>query len=249
MESSRANAPFASSGRATQAALYSPTLSLHRDGLREIGLRMSEELATAEFRCPGVSYSISRAVHLSRLADYYPACRECPRRTDVARPFHAASAPARRGLFATARAAGSKAEGCGGVAINDIKGPSSRRGGRSGAASSRAEVRRLSCQKTASQPIVVFASDGRLATAMIVAAIVEGIRWTGCETIDLGPASARPCISHGNGKPFSRWRDLSRQSGRRVPHTLVHEILDARRAAIGRRTVGIARRVDQDAFR
>ena len=41
---------------------------------------------------------------------------------------------------------------------------------------------------------VVIASDGRLATAAIIAAIVEGVRWTGCETIDTGPASA-PCTA------------------------------------------------------
>ena len=46
----------------------------------------------------------------------------------------------------------------------------------------------------AAQPMAVVASDGRLATAAIIAAIVEGVRWTGCETIDIGPASA-PCTA------------------------------------------------------
>ena len=41
---------------------------------------------------------------------------------------------------------------------------------------------------------MVVASDGRLATAAIIAAIVEGVRWTGCEAIDIGPASA-PCTA------------------------------------------------------
>ena len=42
--------------------------------------------------------------------------------------------------------------------------------------------------------MAVVAGDGRLATAAIVAAIVEGVRWTGCETVDIGPASA-PCTA------------------------------------------------------
>lgn len=34
-------------------------------------------LTTAEFRCPGESYSISRSVHLARLEASYPKCRHC----------------------------------------------------------------------------------------------------------------------------------------------------------------------------
>src|SRR5438046_1875439 len=34
----------------------------------------------AEYRCPGEDYTISRAVHLARLAAFYPKCRECPHR-------------------------------------------------------------------------------------------------------------------------------------------------------------------------
>ena len=44
---------------------------------------------------------------------------------------------------------------------------------------------------TCPAPAVVIASDGRLATAAIIAAIAEGVRWTGCVGIDIGPASAR----------------------------------------------------------
>ncbi|HAW26943.1 MAG TPA: hypothetical protein DCY03_02320, partial [Planctomycetaceae bacterium] len=30
------------------------------------------------FQCPGEDYPISKAIHLSRLAAFYPKCRECP---------------------------------------------------------------------------------------------------------------------------------------------------------------------------
>ena len=33
--------------------------------------------------CPGDTHPISRAVHLSRLAAYFPGCRECPFRTET----------------------------------------------------------------------------------------------------------------------------------------------------------------------
>ncbi len=33
--------------------------------------------------CPGETHPISRAVHLGRLAAFYPACRECPYRADT----------------------------------------------------------------------------------------------------------------------------------------------------------------------
>ena len=39
---------------------------------------------TAEYRCPGEEYPISRAVHLGRLARFYPGCRQCLHRDDTA---------------------------------------------------------------------------------------------------------------------------------------------------------------------
>src|SRR3990172_4108806 len=41
-------------------------------------------VATAKlYVCPGETHPISRAVHLSRLAAFFPSCRECPFRTDT----------------------------------------------------------------------------------------------------------------------------------------------------------------------
>ncbi len=59
-------------------------------------------------------------------------------------------------------------------------------------------TRRLWDRCAASRPLVVFANDGRLSTAAIVAAVVEGIRWTGCEVVNLGAASA-PCMAFAIG--------------------------------------------------
>lgn len=35
------------------------------------------------FQCPGEDYPISRAIHLSRLAAFYPKCRNCPHNTET----------------------------------------------------------------------------------------------------------------------------------------------------------------------
>jgi phosphomannomutase len=39
---------------------------------------LSESAITENYRCPGEPYSITEAVHLSRLAAFYPKCRYCP---------------------------------------------------------------------------------------------------------------------------------------------------------------------------
>ena len=38
---------------------------------------------TAVYRCPDELHPITRAVHLGRLAAFYPACRQCPLRDDT----------------------------------------------------------------------------------------------------------------------------------------------------------------------
>lgn len=47
--------------------------------------RLPVLLQTAEvyFQCPGEDYPISKAIHLSRLAAFYPKCRTCPHNTET----------------------------------------------------------------------------------------------------------------------------------------------------------------------
>ncbi|MGA2253071.1 MAG: hypothetical protein ABSG53_00280 [Thermoguttaceae bacterium] len=178
---------------------------------------MIQDLSTAEYCCPGETCLISRAVHLGRLTSFHPACRQCPRRDDtvglssrqIRQLAEIGSRAQRPPLF--------HAEGVGKVAIDDLSPSVARRIAVEFARRltkpdptksphsqplSRDESRGVlpsivtspTTQDGNSQPAVVVASDGRLATAAIIAAIVEGVRWTGCETIDIGPASA-PCTS------------------------------------------------------
>ena len=148
---------------------------------------MSQGIRTTDYRCPGESYAISFAVHLGRLASFHPACRGCPRRDDT----NGLSARQTRQLAEIASWAAPcplfQAEGVSDAAINDL-GPD---------VSKRIAVefaRRIAAVGSRSGVKIAVASDGRPATGAIFAAIVEGIRWTGGEAVDLGPASA-PCTA------------------------------------------------------
>jgi hypothetical protein len=147
------------------------------------------ETCEVEYRCPGENYAISRAVHLGRLAGFYPACRDCPRREDTAglssrhvrQLAEVAVRNQRPKLF--------RAEGVGCRTINELDLPQARR------------IAIEYAARLASRPLetgvptkVIVSGDGRLATAEILAAIVEGLRWTGGEVIDIGPATA-PCTA------------------------------------------------------
>jgi phosphomannomutase len=170
---------------------------------------VKRDLVAAEYRCPGETYAVSRAVHLGRLAGYYPSCRDCPRREDT---VGLSSRQILRLADVAARAHPPKlfsAEGVGSVAIDDLD---TRRAKRIAVEFARRletaerrliETRRVSevsesstrlrcgfrCRATA-----IVGCDGRLATAAIIAAMIEGLRWSGCEVIDIGPASA-PCTA------------------------------------------------------
>jgi phosphomannomutase len=147
---------------------------------------VSEEVFEEEYRCPGETYTISRAVHLARLAGYYALCRECPRREDT-RGLSARQARRVAEAWAFACESSSRgAERLRNVTINAMTPAAAR-------AVAVEFARQVLDGCGAAQPVMVFASDGRLSTAAIVAAIAEGIRWSGCEAIDLGAASV-PCV-------------------------------------------------------
>ncbi|QDU07914.1 hypothetical protein [Gimesia aquarii] len=46
-------------------------------------LPILKQTAEIYFQCPGEDYPVSKAVHLSRLAAFYPKCRECPHREET----------------------------------------------------------------------------------------------------------------------------------------------------------------------
>lgn len=162
-----------------------------------------------EYRCPGEAGTISRSVHLGRLARFYPGCRRCGFRDDTGTlsPRHVKQlAETRhrgleRDLFTD--------EGVSGVYLNEL-GPAEARemaaalgvllrsGHPPGEEQSDGPLARSSA--TTGHGIaersreVVLAGDGRPAAAELVAAVSEGLRWSGCGVIDVGQATA-PCVA------------------------------------------------------
>jgi phosphomannomutase len=163
----------------------------------------------AEYLCPGQRHPIPRAVHLGRLARFYPGCRQCAHRDDtgtlsekqVVRLVETRLRAAPRSLF--------HEEGAEGVYRNDL---------RPGAARDMAAAlgvlllrpplplgegwgegdRVEGFASGASPPVVALAGDGRPLSADLVAAVSEGLRWSGCHVIDIGPASAG-CLTFAIG--------------------------------------------------
>lgn len=147
------------------------------------------ENAPTEYRCPGEPYPISRAVHLGRLAAYYPGCRQCPHRDDTG-----TLSPRRvKRLAETRRRADAPSlfdeTGVAGVYLNEI-GPA-----QAHSLAAAFGVWLLDQRSAAEEPpVVLMAGDGRPITPELLAAVSDGLRWAGCHVIDIGPASA-PCTA------------------------------------------------------
>lgn len=150
-----------------------------------------------EYRCPGEKSPISLAVHLGRLAAFYPACRECPHREDtgslsprqVEQLTETAAQRRPRPLF--------NDEGASGVYLDDLAPADARRI----AAAFGVLANRLAASSPVSRPLsrgphprVILAGDGRPISAELVASAADGLRWSGCDVIDIGPATA-PCLA------------------------------------------------------
>ena len=139
----------------------------------------------AEYRCPGEPYPISRAVHLGRLARFYPGCRQC-----VSRDATGTLSPRKVKRLLETRPRGQPRplfddEGASGVYLNDL-GP---RTARDMAAALGIYLRRRQPEQ-AEPPAVVIAGDGRAFAPELVAAVGEGLRWSGANVFDIGAATA-----------------------------------------------------------
>lgn len=151
--------------------------------------------------CPGEDHSISRSIHLARLAAFYPKCRDCPQRGDAV-PFVPAGvafepdpspAASRRSLFTT--------EGVRGIYLNELT--RSTAGAIAGALASlmwdemphagvpvRPEAGSPSARSGAT---VVIAHDERPSSPDMVTGVGAALRHMGCQVIDIGLAT-RPCF-------------------------------------------------------
>ena len=151
---------------------------------------------TDPYRCPGERHPISRAVHLGRLAAFYPACRQCPRRdeTGTLSPRRVAQ------LAETSRRGQPRSlfheEGAGGVFLNDLSPAVVKDIAAAFAAVvlEDASAQGLGTSVPSEAASILLAGDGRPLTAELVAAAAEGLRSTGCNVVDVGPSTA-PCLA------------------------------------------------------
>jgi phosphomannomutase len=139
--------------------------------------------STVDYRCPGAKYPVSRAVHLGRLARFYPGCRQCPHRHDTG-----TFSPRQIRQWAEVESRGEPRpwfhdQESGAVYLDDV---------RPAAVRDMAAALGVFLQRRpalAGQP-VLLAGDGRPLTAEMVAATSEGLRWSGCDVVDVGPATS-----------------------------------------------------------
>lgn len=145
---------------------------------------MSNHAEESELFCPGERYSISREVHLGRLASFYSKCRTCVHRDNhhplTSRTTGLLSAVHRRAT----KSAGFDREGWSGIAINEVD---------------TAKVRHLAAafaavlqdEKRANHPLaIVVAGDSQPRYLEWLAAAHEGLRYAAAKVIDIGPATA-----------------------------------------------------------
>jgi phosphomannomutase len=149
--------------------------------------------------CPGESHPISRAVHLSRLAAYYPKCRNCPLRTDTGQLSRQTVDRIETTQKRAERATLFTAEGVRGVYLNQLD-----RVGVSKIASALAcllwesapRIARGDSQRKGNRrvgPAVVVGHDERPSAPDIVTAAAAALRRAGCQVIDI-QVTTKPCF-------------------------------------------------------
>jgi len=163
-----------------------------------------------QYRCPGATYTISRSVHLARLAAFHPACRQCPHRHEwkqlsARRQRHWLQIHGRAGDCSTSEGSDRDRDGAPVHAHADSQGlrtgwpmadhltiqPEDAADARRWAAAFGLGLRRgLFGPIEHRQPVVVLATDGRPSAAEPVARANEALRWSDCNVIDLGSATA-----------------------------------------------------------
>lgn len=149
--------------------------------------------------CPGETHPISRSVHLSRLASFFPTCRDCPLRTDtghlprqtIERLQGAERRVERTSFFCT--------EGVRGAYINEIN---RRKAGEVAAAlaallwDESPLIGRTDAQSRAqrrNRPAVIVGHDERSSSPDIVKGVAASLRRMGCHVIDIS-LTTKPCF-------------------------------------------------------
>jgi phosphomannomutase len=153
--------------------------------------------------CPGETHAISRAVHLSRLAAFYPKCADCPHRQEIGQlpqPRFADKSPIRP---ASAETSLFTLEGVRGIYLNQLN---RRTAGELAAAfasllweslplSGRGDLRDDGSKRVVRRtgPLVVVGFDERPSSPDIVSGVATALRRMSCQVVDVGSLSL-PCF-------------------------------------------------------
>lgn len=153
-----------------------------------------------QYVCPGETHAISRAVHLSRLAAFYPKCRECPHRRETGQlpqpQLEVEDTPqpnfAELSLFTL--------EGVRGVYLNQL---TRHKAGELAAAfasllweslplAGRSDLRDANSKRPIRRngPVVVVGFDERPSSPDLVTGVAAALRRMSCQVVDIGQTSA-----------------------------------------------------------
>ncbi|QDU37094.1 Phosphomannomutase/phosphoglucomutase [Maioricimonas rarisocia] len=156
--------------------------------------------AGTEYRCPGESYPISRAVHLSRLAAYYPKCRRCPHRDDIGQLPVPACEDQTEQPTRIRRDSICQQEGLRGIYLNAMTRRDCERAAEAVASIAWEQCpRRVRSPQAEPQqgsrfaPGVVVGHDRRPSSPDLVTGVAAALRRMGCDVIDVGQVR-RPCF-------------------------------------------------------
>jgi len=145
---------------------------------------VSTEAAT-EYRCPGETQSISRSVHLGRLTRFYAGCLDCPHRHE-AETFSVrknkqldqwSSRRRDRLAFQDDSIVGGYPQHLGPRQAGKI-------------ATAYGSFLRHQPRPAAARPTISIANDGSPSAAVIQASMIEGLRFAGCDVVDVGLITA-----------------------------------------------------------
>lgn len=142
--------------------------------------------AAETYVCPGQTHSISRSVHLARLAAWYPACRDCVFREDMG---------ALRVALPESNPTASRTKPDSLIAGDGFRGRHRNQFDRRSAArlaSAFASMlwERNECGRESQQPpLAVVGYDQRPASPDILAGVVDGLKRSSVAVVDVGPVS------------------------------------------------------------
>ena len=160
------------------------------------------ELLPTLYHCPGEEHPISRSVHLSRLAAFYPKCRDCQHRSDTGQLPQQTVERIQSTEKRVERPSLLTDEGVRGVYLNEFT--RQRAAQLAGAFASllweaaplkgQLDSKSVAVKQRRHGPSIVIGQDQRSSSPDIVLGVSEMLRRMGCQLIDVGLVT-RPCFS------------------------------------------------------